>query len=198
MSDGAIRIVDINGDEFAECDYGLVMDNSENTQLFMEKFEGYAQALIQNQMISTSTLIKLWNGSSIADITRSVEDDERKREEQIAEQQEAQQEQFQQEIEQKLHLETEDRRIREDNNIRDNETRVLIESMRQYANQEAADFEKEDFDPQKKAELEEKIRQFNEKIALDKQKLADKNSQESKLNSLRKEALDIQRKKATS
>ena len=28
-------------------------------------------------MINTSTLIKLWNGSSIADITRSIEADER-------------------------------------------------------------------------------------------------------------------------
>jgi len=27
MSDSSIKLMDIDGDEFAECDYGLVVDN---------------------------------------------------------------------------------------------------------------------------------------------------------------------------
>ena len=72
-----MKIMEIDGDEIAECDYGLIVDNSNDIETFLQKLEGYAQALIQNQMINTSTLIKLWNGSSIADITRSIEADER-------------------------------------------------------------------------------------------------------------------------
>lgn len=59
LSDGSAKLTEIVGDEFAECDYGLLVDNSNNTEVFIQKMEAYAQALIQNQMISTSTLLKL-------------------------------------------------------------------------------------------------------------------------------------------
>ena len=59
LSDGALSILDIDGDEYAETDYGLLLDNSESIQNFISKMEAYGQALIQNQMISTSTLFKL-------------------------------------------------------------------------------------------------------------------------------------------
>jgi hypothetical protein len=59
LSDGSVRIMDIDGDQFAECDYGILLENSEGSQSFIQKLEGYAQALIQNQMINTSTLLKL-------------------------------------------------------------------------------------------------------------------------------------------
>ena len=51
LSDGSAKLTEIDGDEFAECDYGLLVDNSNNTELLSEN-GGYAQALIQNQMIS--------------------------------------------------------------------------------------------------------------------------------------------------
>ena len=59
LSDGALSILDIDGDEYAETDYGLLLDNSDSIQNFISKMEAYGQALIQNQMISTSTLFKL-------------------------------------------------------------------------------------------------------------------------------------------
>ena len=48
LPDGALQVVDIDGDEFAECDYGLVVDNSNATQDLNSKLETLAQAALQN------------------------------------------------------------------------------------------------------------------------------------------------------
>lgn len=195
LNDGSARLTEIDGDEFAECDYGLVVDNSNNTELFIQKMEAYAQALIQNQMISTSTLLKLWNGSSIADISRSVEEDERQAKEMMAQQNEAQQQQFQQKMEAEAAVEAEKLRIQEDNNIRDNETKILLEQIRSFANQEAEEqgFE---YDPQKKAELEEKIRQYNANLALEREKLREEKKQNSIQNNLKQQEINIKKTKS--
>ena len=194
LSDGSARLIEIDGDEFAECDYGLVVDNSNNTELFVQKMEAYAQALIQNQMISTSTLLKLWNGSSIADISRSVEEDERQAKEMMAQQNEAQQLQFQQKMEAEAAVEAEKLRIQEDNNIRDNETKILLEQIRSFAKQEAEEqgFE---YDPQKKAELEEKIRQYNANLALEREKLREEKKQNRIQNNLKQQEINIKKTK---
>ena len=195
LNDGSARLTEIDGDEFAECDYGLVVDNSNNTEHFIQKMEAYAQALIQNQMISTSTLLKLWNGSSIADISRSVEEDERQAKEMMAQQNEAQQQQFQQKMEAEAAVEAEKLRIQEDNNIRDNETKILLEQIRSFANQEAEEqgFE---YDPQKKAELEEKIRQYNANLALEREKLREEKKQNSIQNNLKQQEINIKKTKS--
>jgi hypothetical protein len=180
--------MDIPGDEFAECDYGLVLDNSENIQNFVAKMEAYSQALIQNQMISTSTLFKLWDGSSVSDIRRSIEQDERQIKQQRAEEAEAQNEQVREELEAKKYLEEEKLRIEEDKNIRDNQTKILIEEMKNYSNQSEMDIDDE-YDPIKKKELEEKIRQFNEELRLKREKL-------NKEVSLKSQELEIKRKQS--
>lgn len=194
LSDGALKVIEIDGDEFAESDYGLLVDNSDDVQNFVQKMEAYAQALIQNQMISTSTLLKLWNGSSIADISRSIEDDERAIKESNAQEREAQSEQFQADLEYKKALEEEKLRIEEEKNIRDNETKVIIEQMRSYANQEAEDFAGEEYDPQRKEELAEKIRQHNDKMRLEREKLQEARKQQSIDNKFKKEELSLKDK----
>jgi hypothetical protein len=146
-------------------------------------------------MISTSTLLKLWNGSSIADISRSVEEDERQAKEMMAQQNEIQQQQFQQKMEAEAAIEAEKLRIQEDNNIRDNETKILLEQIRSFANQEAEEqgFE---YDPQKKAELEEKIRQYNANLALEREKLREEKKQNSIQNNLKQQEINIKKTKS--
>ena len=196
LSDGALSILDIDGDEYAETDYGLLLDNSDSIQNFISKMEAYGQALIQNQMISTSTLFKLWDGSSISDIRRSVEEDERQIKETASQEREAQSQQFQADLEAKQAVEQEKMRITEENNIRDNETKVLIEQMKSYANEEAKDFESEEYDPQKKEELAEKIRQFNEKMKFDREVFSKDKKQQTIDNKFKSEELTIKRTQA--
>lgn len=192
LSDGSMKVIDIDGDEFAEADYGLVLDNADDTQNFVSKMEAYAQALIQNQMISTSTLLKLWNGSSISDISRSIEADEREFKEANAKSQEAQSQQFQADLEARSAIEQEKLRLQEEANIRDNETKLLIEQMKlqSYVDNESTGLEE---DPAKKDELLEKIRQHNDKMALEKEKLALAKSKQNSDRDIKTQELSIKR-----
>jgi len=43
-----MKVMDIDGDEFAEADYGLVVDNSNGIQDLNQKLDTLAQAALQN------------------------------------------------------------------------------------------------------------------------------------------------------
>lgn len=195
LSDGSLKVLEIDGDEFSENDYGLVVDNSDNTQNFIQKMESYAQALIQNNMVTTKTLIKLWNGSSISDITRSVEADETARKDEISQERQAQSEQFKADLEARQAQEERRNQIDEDKSIRDNETKIIIENMKLQAAKEAEDFEDETYTPEQKAELLEKIEASMAKRKLERDKFIEDKKQNSINNSLKREDLNIKKQK---
>ena len=91
--------MNIDGDEFAEADYGLVVDNSNGLQELQQKMDMLAQAALQNQILNFSTIMKLYNSSSLAEKQRLVEKNESElmeRQQQMQQQQmEAQQQQAQ-------------------------------------------------------------------------------------------------------
>lgn len=62
-----------------------------------------------------------------------------------------------------------ERELKDEMNIRDNETKLLIAQMGQYANEETS--EDVEYSPEAKAELGEKIRQFDEKMKLERERL---------------------------
>ena len=169
LSDNSTKIMDIDGDEFAESDYGLVVDNSNGIQELNQKLDTLAQAALQNQLISFSTMMKLYSSSSLAEKQRMVEKDEQQI---IERQQQAQQQQLQQQQEQlqaqmqQKYMEMEQKDIL---NQRDNETKILIAQI--SANNEDDGIKEPEFSEEAKANLEEKIRQFNERLKLDKEKL---------------------------
>ena len=101
LSDNSRKIMDIDGDVFAESDYGLVVDNSTETQQLSSRIDAIAQALAQNSY-RASTLIKLYSSASIQEKIRLIERDEKQM--QAQQQQAAQQEQqlAQQEIQAKM------------------------------------------------------------------------------------------------
>ena len=188
LSDATMKIMDIDGDEFAEADYGLVVDNSKGIQELSQKLDMLAQAALQNQTLSFSTIMKLYNSSSLAEKQRFVEKDERNIQERNAQAQqqqlEAQQQIAQIEMEQKqAELEQ-----REQANIRDNETKIMIAQI-QANNKNDDGIVEQEFSEEAKASLMEKIREFNEKLKLDREKLNhDKKKHEDEL-SVKKQAL---------
>ena len=161
--------MEIDGDEFAEADYGLVVDNSASTQQLQSKLDTLAQAALQNQLLSFSTIMKLFSSTSIAEKQRLVERDERdiqERQQQAQQQQlESQQNIAQMQIEQKQ----EEIDQKERANVRDNETKILIAQIGKYAGEETS--EDIEFSPEAKANLQEKIREFDLKLKLDRDKL---------------------------
>lgn len=173
LSDNSIRVMDIDGDEFAEADYGLVVDNSNSIQELQQKMDMLAQAALQNQTLNFSTIMKLYNSSSLAEKQRMVERNERElveRQQQMQQQQlEAQQQQAQMEAQAK----EADMQLRDQMNQRDNETKIVVATIAANAKaQEGDGVEEPIFSEEAKANLMEKMRQFDKRLQLDKERLA--------------------------
>lgn len=178
MSDGTMQIVEIDGDEFAEADYGIVVDNSNNIQDLDSKLESLAQAALQNQKLSFSTLMRLFSSESLAEKQRLIEKDERNIQEREAKAQQQQLNIQQQEIEQKAQLEQSKMQLEDMLNQRDNDTKILIANMQAYNK----DSEDSSYSQEAKDKLLESIRQFDERIKLDREKLeADKKKSKEEL-----------------
>ena len=183
LSDNSQRIVDIDGDEFAEADYGLVVDNSNGMQELNQKLDTLAQAALQNQTLSFSTIMKLFSSSSLAEKQRLVEKDERNIQERQAQAQQQQAQIQQQEIEQKAQLEQAKMQQEDALNQRDNETKILIAQINASNKEEDGVIEPE-FSEEARANLLEKMRQFDERLKLDREKLAfdkDKHREDNQL-----------------
>ena len=178
LSDNSIQIMDIDGDEFAECDYGLVVDYSDGTQALKQQIETLAQAALQNQALSFSTIMKLYNSSSLAEKQRLVENDEKKLKQ---EQQEMQQQQaLSQERIAQMNQEAAMAKMQQEDmiNQRDNETKIMVAQI--AANAQLASKaepvddgiqEPEEMSEKEREELREKMREFNETMTLERDKL---------------------------
>ena len=70
------QLAEIDGDQFAEEEYGLMVSNDDEINRLEQKLEGMVQLGLQNQMISFSTAIKIYNSPSIREIQRLIEKDE--------------------------------------------------------------------------------------------------------------------------
>ena len=167
MPDFAQRMVEIDGDSFAESDYGIVVDGSQQTQALNQKMESLVQAALQNQMINFSTALKMFASCSLAEKMRMIENNERELQQR---QQQAQQEELQaqqQQAQMQAQLEQQKLELENTLNERDNDTKLTIAIMQAQANQEQP---VEDNSNDKEALLE-KMREFDLKLQLDRDRL---------------------------
>lgn len=125
LSDGSLRLLDVPGDEYCECDYGLVVDNSADTQKLNANLESIGQALAQNNF-KASSIIRLYSTMSMQDKLRMIEKTEKQME--VSQQQAAEREQQLAQL--KIQAEQQMKQIelqqKEQQNIRDNETKVKV------------------------------------------------------------------------
>lgn len=94
------QLAEIDGDEFAEEEYGLTVSNDDNINALQQKLDGMVQLGLQNQMISFSSAIKMYNSSSMREIQRLIEKDEQNMKQSQQQEAEAQQKQMQAQMEQ--------------------------------------------------------------------------------------------------
>ena len=170
LSDGSMRVMDIDGDEFAESDYGLVVDNSNAAQELNQKLDMLAQAALQNQTLNFSAIMKLYGSSSISEKVKIIE---RNEQELLQRQQQAQQQQLQME-QQKMQADAQAReaemQLKDQLNQRDNETKILIANINTAKQDDG--IEEPVFSEEARAKLMENMRQFDERIKLDRERLA--------------------------
>ena len=168
MPDFSTKIMEIDGDEFAECDYGLVVDNSNNIQELNSKLDMLAQAALQNQTLSFSTIMKLYGTSSLADKQRMIERDEQRIQERQAQAQQQEMQMRQQEIESRAQQEQAKMELENTLNMRDNETKILIATM----NSNDDGIQEPEYSQEAKDKLAEQIREFDARLALDRERLS--------------------------
>lgn len=168
LSDNSLAIMDIDGDEFAECDYGLAVDCSNEAQTLKQNLETLAQAALQNQALSFSSIMQLYSSSSLAEKQRMVEKAENDAKAQQQQAQQAQQQMAQQQMQMQQQLAQQQAQMQVQMARESNETRVRvaqIEAMTKYETTQRDD--PEQFDE----EMAEKRRQFDERLGLDRDKL---------------------------
>lgn len=172
LSDTSTRVMEIDGDEFAEADYGLVVDNSNGTQELQQKLDTLAQAALQTQTLSFSTITKLYTSSSLAEKQRLIEKDEKQIRERQAQAQKEQLEAQQQMAAMQQQQKEAELLQKEEANIRDNQTKIIVAQIQSEGGPDEEDgIMIDDYSPEAKANLAEKIREFDEKLKLDKDKL---------------------------
>lgn len=178
MGDGQTKLIEIDGDQFAECDYGLVIDNSSQTQELKQNINQLAQAALQNQLLSFSTIAKLFSSSSMAEKQRMIEIDENKTKESQSQQAEQDRNMQMQMAEHANQAAMQEMELRDSLNARDNDTKLQIAQLQSMMKQlDTEDFEA---DPNRKEELLENIRQYNESLKLERDKFNAKKSFDDK------------------
>ena len=182
LSDLSRKIMEIDGDDFCECDYGIVVDSSPDTQKLYANIDAIGQAAMQRGATTLSSLIKLYSSASLSEKIHIIEDSEKK----MQELQERTAQQNQQIEAQKIEADREMKMLemqqKETQNIRDNETRLKQAEINARAeflrlgiyedeNNEELRREEMQIDKDKlKAEIEE----FDKELRFKKEELAQK------------------------
>lgn len=172
LPDATLKVMEIDGDEFAECDYGLIVDSGQGIQELNQKLDTLAQAALQNQTLNFSTIMKLYNSASLAEKERMIEKNEQELVERQQQQQQQQMEMQQQQMEMQAQQAEAEREFKDMLNRRDNETKVLVATIAANGYTQSKGDAPLELDQKEVAKILENKRQFDEKLKLDKEKLS--------------------------
>lgn len=191
LSDGSKKIMDIEGDEFAECDYGIIVDDSNGTQELNQKLEMLAQAALQNRTINFSTIMKLYNSASLSEKQRMIEKNEQELAQRQQEEQQQQMQIQQQQINAEMQSQKEERELKDSLNKRDNDTKLMVATIAAEATKAKYEdgVEEPEYSQEAKEKLMEQIREFDAQLQLSKDKLALEKEKMETSNAIKKEKI---------
>ncbi len=171
--DQGILLLDIDGNEINEADYGLVVSTSTNIKKVRDTLETLAQAFLQNGG-SYATIIDIMTSQSLADIRKKIENAEDEMNERNAQAQEEQTKQAQALLEQEAIDKEADRELKRyeiDKRAEVDIQKALITKGNSNESIEETD-DIDEFDYQKhKDELMLKIRDLDDKMKMHKDKM---------------------------
>lgn len=180
LSDQSIGVMEIDGDEFAECDYGLIVDNSKGAQELNQKLDTLAQAALQNQALSFSAIMKLYSTKSLAEKQRMIEEEEKAMRERAQQEQQQQMQLQQQQLQLQAQWKEKEMQLKDSINQRDNETKVMVAELQSQGEKDlyAAELLQHSDDPTaaeriqaQKDKIAEDAREFDAQLAFNKEKL---------------------------
>ena len=176
LGNGSKQLMEIDGDEFAECDYGLVVDNSNGTMELNQKLDTLAQAALQNQLLDFSSIMKLYTTKSTAEKQRIVETNEKRKREEAMQQQQQQQQLQEQQLQQQAQQVQAEQELKYKMFQEEMENNILVAQINSKAEADRMAIMNDDAAEDKALErekLSEEARQFNENLAFQKQKQKD-------------------------
>lgn len=185
LDDQTIQMLNIDGSEFAECDYGLGATSSSKGQELEQMLKQSAQAFMQNGG-GLSTIMDIYFSPSLSDMRRKLEKSEQDINDRNSKQAEDANKIAQQQLQANIELEQQKLQLEDIKNTRDNETKRYV-----------AELSKE-IDPDKDSDgIVDSLEQ--EKLDLDREKVRnDKLDKIRKLNDAMKmhnDKMDIEKKK---
>ncbi|MGK2864887.1 MAG: hypothetical protein ACSLE0_23345 [Chitinophagaceae bacterium] len=160
LDDQTIQMLNVEGDDFAEADYGLVGTSSSKAMELEGMLKQNAQAFMQNGG-SMGTIMDIFFSPSLADMRKKLEIAEAKMQQQQSQAQDQNNKLAQQAQQDAMALEQAKLQLEDTMNQRDNETKIIVEQMKLSMQPEVEEEIESDG-------IEDPI--AYEKLALDKQK----------------------------
>ena len=105
MSDGTVRNVIIDGDAFAEPDYGILVMTGYDMQSLQQSIDMLAQAKMQNSQMSSSTYLELKQMTSISEMIKTMKREEAMMRQQAQQAQQQEAHQAEQQLQMQMQLE---------------------------------------------------------------------------------------------
>ena len=180
--------MEIPGDEFAEEEYGLVVSNEDAINQMQQKLDGMVQMGLQNQMISFSSAIKMYNSSSMREIQRLIEKDEQQMKETQAKQAEDQNKQMQAQMEQQAMKDQQEMNLDLQKFNREDETKRYIAEL----NAETQRIQKENGD--KGIENDDDFKKFEAELGIKKESLSNDMKKHNDIMSRKDKEIELRQK----
>ena len=184
------QLAEIDGDQFAEEEYGLMVSNDDEINRLEQRLDGMVQLGLQNQMLSFSTAIKIYNSPSVREIQRLIEKDEQQMKESQAKQAEDQNKQLQAQLEQQALEKQQEQNLDLEKFNREDETKRYIAELQE----ETKRLQQQQGDPG--IENDDDFKKFEAELGIKKQSL-DNDMKKHNDNMQRKDKeIEIKRKQA--
>ena len=124
------QLMEIDGDQFAEEEYGIQMSNDNSVNQMEQRLDSMVQMGLQNQMLSFSTAMKIYNSPSVREVQRMIEKNEKDMKETQAKQGEQQQKQFEQQQQQAMEVQQAQMQKEDDKFQQEDETKRYIAELK--------------------------------------------------------------------
>ena len=126
LPDKTYKTITVDGDLFADCDYGVVCEDMNEVAQLKQDMKNLALSMVQNNAAKISTFIKLTSTSSPAEMMRLLENEERMNTLLQQETEKAQRDLQAQIAEQQAATEEAKMQLDDLKNERDNQTRLMV------------------------------------------------------------------------
>lgn len=183
LDDQTIQMLNFEGAEISECDYGLVSTASSKAIELEQALKQYAQAFLQNGG-KMSNIMDIYFSPSLSDMRRKLEIAEDKLENKQSEQQQAVNQIEQQKVQNEAELEQQKLQLEDIKNLRDNETKRYIAELSKNTDgiidpleEEKLEIDREKIKNDKMTkimQLHQDMEKHNDKMSLEKKKLTSK------------------------